>query len=137
VRDERGQVTLFVVLATAALLVLSGLVVDGGYILAARRRAIDEADGAARAGVQALALGAYRSSGEVALDPDAAAAAARDFLAATGHTGTVSVDGDQVAVSVSFAQPTALLGIIGIDDVTVSGRGLARSVRGVETGEDL
>lgn len=135
--DEHGQVTLFVVLAVVAMLVMAALVVDGGYVLAARRRAIDEANGAARAGAQAVAPSAYRSSADVVVDPAAATTAAQDYLAAAGHRGTVRVTGDQVAVRVSFAQPMALLGIIGIGAVTVTGQGQARSVRGVETGEGL
>ncbi len=129
--------TLGVVLAMLALLAMAAFVLDGGYVLAARRRAIDEAASAARAGAQALAPSAYRSSSDVALDPDAAAAAAQEYLAAAGHRGTVGVDGDEVTVQLSFQQPMALLGIIGIDDVTVTGRGQARAVRGVETGEGL
>ena len=134
---QHGQVTLFVVVATMALLVLAALVLDGGYVLAARRRAIDEANGAARAAVQALAPAAYRSSADVVLDPAAATAAAQDYLAAAGHTGAVGVDGAEVTVSVRFDQPMALLGIIGIDEISVTGVGRARSVRGVETGEGL
>jgi Flp pilus assembly protein TadG len=135
--DEGGQLTLFVVFATVALLVLAGLVVDGGYVLAARRRAIDEANGAARAGAEALAPSAYRDAGAVVLDDAAATAAAQDYLAAAGHTGVVLVEEDRVSVSLSFAQPTTLLRIIGIDDVSVSGRGQARSIRGIDTGEGL
>lgn len=134
-RAQRGQVTLFVVVIVAAVLMLAGLVVDGGSVLAARRRAIDEAGGAARAAAQALAGAAYRDGAAVMLDPERAAAAAQSYLAATGHRGDVQVDGDQVAVRVSFDQDTALLGIIGIDTVAVTGRGRARAVRGVETGE--
>ena len=135
--DERGQITLFVVLATVALLVLAGLVVDGGYLLAARRRAIDEANGAARAGAAALAPSAYRAGGQVVLAPYAASAAAQGYLDSAGHRGTVDVDGDRVSVRVSFAQPMTLLRIIGIADVTVSGRGDARSVRGIDRAEAL
>ena len=134
-RGEDGQLTLFVCLFMVALLVVSGLVVDGGFVLAARRRAIDEAYGAARAGAEALAPSSYRSSGAVELDPAAAEAAAQGFLGAAGHSGVVSVNGDEVTVSVAFDQPTSLLGIIGIDSVSVSGRGRARSVRGIDTEE--
>ncbi len=136
-RDERGQLTLFVVFMTLALLILAGLVVDGGYVLAARRRAIDQANGAARAGAEALAPSAYRAAGRVHLDADAAVAAAQSYLSAGGHTGTVSVDGDRVSVSLSFVQRTTLLRMVGMDAVTVSGRGQARSLRGIDTGEGL
>lgn len=135
--EERGQLTLFVVFAVVGLLVLAGLVVDGGYLLAGRRRAIDEANGAARAGAAALAPSEYRAGGAVVLDPATAAAAAQDYLAAAGHGGTVVIDGDRVSVSVAFDQPMTLLRIIGVDDVAVSGRGEARSIRGIETGEGL
>ena len=135
--DEGGQLTLFMVFATVGMLVLAGLVVDGGYVLAARRRAIDEANGAARAAAEALAPSAYRSSGDIVLEEASAVAAAQDYLAAAGHQGTVLVEDDRVSVSLSFAQPMTVLRIFGIDDVTVSGQGHARSIRGIETGEGL
>ena len=129
--DERGMLTMYVAIISVGLLVLCGLVVDGGYVLAGRRRAIDEANGAARAGAEALTGADYRIDGDVTLDPGRGAAAAQEFLAATGHTGTVTVNGDEVTVQTSFGQPTALLGLIGIRSVTVSGRGRARAVDGV------
>ena len=61
--DERGQVTVFVVIFMIALIGLAGLVIEGGVALAARRRAINEAQAAARAGAEALNEGHYRSSG--------------------------------------------------------------------------
>ena len=122
---------MYVAILSVGLLVLCGLVVDGGYVLAGRRRAIDEANSAARAGAEALAPGDYRADGDITLDSARAEEAAQDFLAATGHSGTVVVNGDQVTVQTSFSQPTALLGIIGIGSVTVSGRGQARAVEGI------
>ena len=122
---------MYVAIISVGLLVLCGLVVDGGYVLAGRRRAIDEANGAARAGAEALTGADYRTGGDVTLDPGRAESAAQEFLAATGHTGTVTVNGDEVTVQTSFGQQTALLGIIGIRSVTVSGRGRARAVDGV------
>ena len=59
-RGEDGTVTAFVVIFTLALILLAGLVVDGGLTLAARVQAIDEAQAAARAGAQAIDLAAYR-----------------------------------------------------------------------------
>ena len=134
-RGEEGIFTLFTSLIVVAFLILAGLAVDGGYVLAARRRAIDEANGAARAGAEALAPSAYRTSGELALDPDTAAAAAQGFLSATGHSGTVIVDDNEVVVTLNFDQPMSLLRIIGINTVNVQGRGQARSVRGIDTQE--
>jgi len=129
------MLTLFTCLLTVAMLILIGLVVDGGYLLAARRRAIDEANGAARAGAEALAPSSYRTSGSLDLDPVAADAAAQAYLAAAGHRGVVTVNGNDVTVSLNFDQPMSLLRIIGIDAVNVSGRGQAHSVRGIDTEE--
>ena len=128
--DDRGQVTAFVAAMMLALLVMAALVIDGGYALAARRRAVDEASEAARAGAQALALADYRTTGTFRLDPGAAVAAARAYLAAAGHEGQVTVAGDRVRVQVSVSQPTALLRIVGIGQLAVAGKGEARSVRG-------
>ncbi len=129
---ERGQVTAFVVVMVAALLLCVGLVADGGLLLAAKRRASNEAEQAARAGAQAVATDTYRASGVLRLDPARARAAARAYLAATGHHGTVRVAGDRVAVTVQITQPMQLFGLAGIGGMTVTGRGVARAARGVE-----
>ncbi len=129
------MLTLFTCLLTVAMLILIGLVVDGGYVLAARRRAIDEANGAARAGAQALAPSSYRAGGGLDHDAGAADAAAQGYLAAAGHAGSVTVTANEVTVTLDFDQPMSLLRIIGIDTVNVSGRGHARSVRGIDIEE--
>ena len=129
--DDRGQVTAFVVAVVLALFVMGGLVIDGGYGLAARRRAVDEANEAARAGAQAVDVAAYRVTGVLVLDPAAAVADAQAYLRATGHAGAVTVNGDEVQVRVSITQPTALLRVAGIGDLTVSGRGAARIESGI------
>ena len=134
-RDERGQVTAFVVVITVALLALGGLVIDGGNALAAKRRAIDEADSAARAGAQALAAADYRGTGSLTPDPNAARQAALDYLARAGHTGQVTIQGDEVHVTVTIDEPTTLLGIVGIRDLTLTGSGQAHLVHGVTTQE--
>jgi uncharacterized membrane protein len=134
-RGEQGEFVPFVAVFVVAVLAFLALAVDGGYLLAARRRAIDEADAAARAGAQALAVPAYRSSGVVEVDPEAAEEAAQGFLGATGHGGRVEVVDDRVMVTVSFAQPMALLRVVGVDEMSVSGRGEAQAVRGVESQE--
>jgi len=129
--DEAGQVTAFVVIFLAALFLFAGLVLDGGLTLAARLRAIDEAQAAARAGAQALDTAAYRSTGTVVLDPAAAIAAADAYLAAAGGTNQVSVTGDQVTVTVNLVQHMQLLSMVGINQLTVTGTGVARLERGV------
>lgn len=128
---ERGSATAFLVVFMAAFIVLAGLVIDGGYVLAGRRVAINEAQSAARAGAGQLAVASYRNEGAFEVDVSGAEQAAQSYLAATGHTGVVRVDGDTVEVTVSFRQPVALLGLVGVRDVAVHGLGRARQARGV------
>ncbi len=129
---ETGQTTVFVVVFAVTVIFVAGLVFDGGYVLAARRRALNEAEAAARVGADALVVDQYRSSGGVSLEPGEAINAAQSYLAQTGHSGTVQVLGDRVVVDVSFDQPLQILGVAGIASMTVSGTGEARAVRGVE-----
>jgi hypothetical protein len=128
--EEDGMVTAFVVIFIFALLLMAGLVLDGGLTLAAKVQAIDEAQAAARAGAQAIDLATYRSTGQITLDPATATADADKFLAAAGHTGTVAVNGDVVTVKVSITQATQILDIAGIDHLTVTGTGTATAEQG-------
>ena len=127
---EAGMVTAFVVVFATALILMAGLVLDGGLTLAAKVQAIDTAQAAARAGAQAIDIPTYRSSGQITLDPSEAVADARRYLASTGHTGTVAVDGEQVTVTVSITQPLQILSLAGIDHLTVTGTGSATAEQG-------
>ena len=122
---DAGMVTAFVVIFTLALLVMAGLVLDGGLALSDKVRAVDDAQAAARAGAQAIDIPLYRSTGQITLDPAQAATDAEQYLAEAGQTGTVSVSGDQVTVTITVSQPTQLLALAGISHLTVSGTGTA------------
>ncbi len=125
--------TVFVVVVAVALVAAAGLVVDGGYTLAAERRAYNEAEAAARAGAQALSADTSRNGGTLVLDPGAATAAAQTYLAQTGHVGTVVVTGDSVAVDVSFVEPMRMLNMFGVSQLQVHGHGQATAVAGIQT----
>lgn len=120
-----GMVTAFVVIFTVALLVMAGLVLDGGLALSAKVRAIDDAQAAARAGAQAINIPLYRSTGQITLDPAEATIDAEQYLAKAGQTGTVTVNSDQVTVTITVSDPTQLLSLAGISHLTVSGTGTA------------
>jgi uncharacterized membrane protein len=135
-RDERGTVSAFVVSFTIALLAVAGLVVDGGYTLATRRQAFNEANAAARAGAQAIDEVALRADGTVRLVEVRARTLALDHLSAAGLDGTVNVVGDTVTVHVTTTQDLALLGIIGIGPFAIEAEGSARAVEGVRAGGD-
>lgn len=129
--DERGTVTVFVSVFMIALLMVAGLVIDGGNTLAARREASNVAESAARAGAQAIDENAARSGDGVRLDPASARRRAETYLAAAGYDGVVSIEGQSVLVEVTIDQRLFILGIAGIADTSVTGRGSARGVRGV------
>ena len=127
-RGDEGRVTAFVVVAMAGLLLVGGLVLDGGLALAARSRVIGIAEEAARAGSQQLDLVAYRAGRPLTLDVGAAKAAARNYLAAAGVTGTVTVTtapAEVVVTATTTSQPQ-LLDSIGIGPFELTGTGAAR-----------
>lgn len=130
---EDGRVSAFVVVFTIAILALAGLTLDGGLALATKVRANGQAESAARAGAQAIDLGVYRLSGRLELVPIQAVADARRYLAHVGATGTVTVSGDTVTVTVTASQPTQLLGLVGVASLSVHGSGHAHPQRGVRT----
>ena len=124
-RDEDGMVTAFVVVMVLALLLVAGLVLDGGLALAAKVQAIDDAQAAARAGAQAIDLSTYRATGQVTLDAATATTDAEQALAVSGHPGTVAVVGDVVTVTVTINQPTQILDLVGITQLRETGSGSA------------
>lgn len=134
-RDQAGVVTAFTVVMTVALLAVTGLVVDGGLVLADRQRAFDTADAAARAGAQALDERALRS-GTVTINPGAATRRAAGLLAREGMTGTTSVNGDQVTVRTTLTRNLTILGAFGVQPLTIHATGTATAIRGVRTGGD-
>ena len=134
-REDRGQVTAFVTIFTLALIFVVGLVLDGGFILAAKREATNAAEQAARAGAQALDIDVLRARGDHVLEPAAAVDAAQDYLARTGHTGTVTVDDASVTVTVTINRRLLILGVAGIAERPISGTGTATAVRGVVTAD--
>ena len=133
-RDEAGQVTAFVVIFMVALIFVAGLVIDGGLTLAAKRRAINEAQAAARAGAQVIDTDAYRAGRTSALKTDGSAEQAALAYLSKAHPGAVATahaSGDTVTVDEHFNQPLNILGVAGMASVTVDGHGSARTAHGV------
>ena len=124
---EEGRVSAFVLITFTALLLVAGLVLDGGNALAAKSRAIGIAEEAARTGSQQLDLAAVRAGRPPVLDPTGAAAAARAYLTAAGAEGTVTVTGQQVQVHATVTTHAQLLSLVGIGTFTVAGDGAAHA----------
>src|SRR5690625_6119566 len=79
-RSERGSFSAMIIGLIVMLLMVAGLVVDGGLALNARAQTYDDLEQAARVGANEISEDALRSSGEVVLIPGEAEAAAAGFL---------------------------------------------------------
>lgn len=125
---ERGSLSLFAAILTPAYLALLGLVVDGGYTIAARARATNQAENAARQGANALDETDLRA-GLLRLDPTAARDAASSYLDRTGYAGEVDATPDAVTIVVTIRRSTSVLKLFGVDTLTVHGHATALPLR--------
>jgi hypothetical protein len=82
---------------------------DGGQVIHAHNAARNDAEQAARAGAQQIDITHLRQTSEPRLDAAEAEAAALDYLAQVGATGTASVDGPDITVTVTRTQPLYIL----------------------------
>jgi Flp pilus assembly protein TadG len=133
VRDE-GAVSVFVLALVVVLMVVAGLVVDGGRAVNARAAAFDAAEQAARAAANQVDAATLRATGDVVIDPAAAQAAAVDHLVARGYDAarvTVTSTGTQVTVEVHDDVPTVLLSLVFISSFEVEGVSTARAAAGI------
>ncbi|MBV7249280.1 TadE/TadG family type IV pilus assembly protein [Streptomyces sp. MW-W600-10] len=124
---DRGGVELFMPIMALACFVILGLVVDGTGALNANSDATYQAQEAARAGAQQIDPGQAITGEAIVVDPDAAAAAAQDYLAASGLDGSVTVSGDgkSISVTVTGSYEPLFASLIGFDALPVTGEGKA------------
>ncbi|WP_084965776.1 pilus assembly protein TadG-related protein [Thermoactinospora rubra] len=131
--DDRGSITAYAVILIAVLLLFVGLAVDGGAKLRAGWEAMGVAEEAARAGAGQLDREAVYRGGRAIVDRGAAVRAAQNYLAASGHAGSVSIAGpDSIRVSVTVTKTTWLLSMVGISSVSMTATATADLVTGVE-----
>lgn len=134
---ERGSLTVMTAVLVLALLAVAGLVVDGTGQLRAGQQATAAAQQAARAGAEALDAAGLRAGGPITVDPVAAAATVRGYLAAAGYAGAVTVTGPTtLRVTITVHRPTVLLGLIGIHSYTATGTATADLEHGVVAAEN-
>lgn len=118
-RDERGQsFSVLVVAVMIALLLVAGLVVDGGAQSNAARRAETAASEAARA---ALDSGAPARAAGRSPNPGLMEAAGRHVLSARGVDGTVTVVAGRIRVETSLTTRTVFLSLVGINTLRAVG----------------
>jgi uncharacterized membrane protein len=130
--DEGGQVIVMVAITMVGLVAVVGLVSDGGLVFAQRRDLQNVADAAALAGAMQVDEGAYRASGSVVLDEQAAYQAAVGYLKDEGGLSySVVVRPAGVEVAVSREASTGFLRVVGIDGVEISAKATAEPRHGV------
>ncbi|USQ77788.1 pilus assembly protein TadG-related protein [Ornithinimicrobium cryptoxanthini] len=131
--QDRGSVSVFVIVIATAFLIMTGLAVDVSGQIHAMQEARSLARQAARAGGQELNLPTGVRGRAAVADPGAAAAAAQNYLAHAGANGSASVTSPtSITVVVTTAYPTKFLSIIGVGSLSASGTADARITRSVE-----
>ena len=132
--DDEGAASVFVLGMVVVLMAVAGLVVDGGRAINARAAAMDAAEQAARSGASRIAADSLLGDGAIRLDPDAARAAAADYLVAQGYPAagiTVAANENQVTVVVRDQGPTTLLSLVMINSFGIEGHATARAALGI------
>ncbi|MFI1177534.1 TadE/TadG family type IV pilus assembly protein [Streptomyces melanogenes] len=127
-RRDRGSMSLFFALSTVAVLMVMGLLVDGGGALNAANRATSLAQEAARTAGQQLDPAQAIEGTAITIDPDAAVAAAQDYLAAAHVQGNAEItDGGQsLTVTVTDTYQTYFAQVVGLGTISVTGSAKAQ-----------
>lgn len=134
VRSERGQAASVLMLGLfAALILVAGLVIDGGQKASAISRAETVAAGAARAAANAGVRGTLAPGSGAAFGTAAAVRAAQDHIDASqvrgeSLSGRVTVSGGRVTVRTRIEVRTVFLSVIGIERLNATGEASARIV---------
>ncbi|AJF70502.1 membrane protein (plasmid) [Streptomyces vietnamensis] len=125
---DRGSLSPFYALSAIGIIMLMGLLVDGGGALNATNRATGLAQEAARAAGQQLNVPAAVQGTDITVDPDAAVAAAQDYLAAQNASGNVTITdgGQRLEVTVHDTYNTLCAQFVGRSTISVSGTAHAR-----------
>ncbi|MGP5291673.1 pilus assembly protein TadG-related protein [Brachybacterium tyrofermentans] len=119
-RLERGEISEMVLVVFVAIVMVIGLVVDGGAKMTAASEASSIAQQAARVGGQPLDS-LPDDGGTAHLDAGSAAAAAQDYLNQAGVTGSVHIVNDStLEVTVTSTEDTTFLGVLGINTVSAT-----------------
>lgn len=138
-RADAGAATVLLLLLIPALFALGGLLIDGGTHLAARQRAADLAEQAARAGADRLDTSRLRATGIQTLDTAAARTAACRYVRTVEPDATCTAEvlpaasGQQVQVRIRTVTPTVLFGLLGINTLHTDALGSAQAVTGIRT----
>ena len=138
--DDRGSLTTYFVSAVPAVMMLTGLVVDGSGQIRALQQADDTSAEAARYAGQQVDVGCATLGAEVGITPTQARQAAERYV--ENHPSdvtleSVSVQGEHtVVVRTSTTYEPVFLGLFGVGSRTVEGEGTAYQYRTDAQGEE-
>lgn len=124
---DRGSVSVFFALCTVAILMMMGLIVDGGGALNAADNATSIAQEAARTAGQQIDPAQAVAGTAITIDPDAAVGAAQDYLDAAGVQGDVQVTngGQSLSITVHDTYSTLFAQFVGTSTINVTGTATA------------
>ncbi|MDN5716267.1 MAG: hypothetical protein L0G89_03440 [Janibacter sp.] len=117
--DESAYVAVWTVVIGSALMLAGGVVYDSADKANESRRVTLVANEAGRAAAQEVSSEAIAGT-SAHVDPSRAAQAARDYLAATGITGDVSVSGSTVTVTASQPWSPKVMPVLQPDTLTAT-----------------
>ncbi|WP_322936906.1 hypothetical protein [Nocardioides bizhenqiangii] len=127
-RDERGTATAFVVGMSITLVVVAGLVVDGGGALNAKMTLADDVEAAAVAGAQATDELRLRDEGVLVINRAEAHERALALLAGRGYERIdIDVTDETVTVTAHDTVPTVMLNLINIDEFDIEATAVAEA----------
>lgn len=125
--------TIFFAITVVGVLVLVGLIVDGGSKLRATQRVDEVAAEAARSAGQVIDLPTAVAGDGARVDVAGAVAAANAYLSAADVAGTVAVstDGASIEITTTAQSPAVFLAAIGIPTLTVTGHARVQLVQAI------
>ena len=138
-RRHPGQILPLFAIMLMVLVVVTGLALDGGQALVARREAQGVADAAARLGAEQLDDRSVRA-GDMPplLDPTAAYGAAATYVAVQrpGMLATIATNAQRVDVHISMTIPLTFMRLAGLSSATIEANGTAEPRTGITEAED-
>lgn len=134
-RDERGSILVQTVILLPVMLLLIGLVLDGGWMYWQYRHAEVTVNAAAQAASHAIDINNFRATNQVRLDQGEAAAVAGDFIQ-LNRRGILTLTGvrasrDRITVDATAQIPTIFFRLAGIPLLTMQVQGTAYPAFGI------
>jgi Flp pilus assembly protein TadG len=136
--NDRGTIAMFTAIFALFVIMLAGLLVDGGLAIHARERAADIAEQAARAGADDIDEAALRKTGEPTVNT--ATACGKAARLADSYGGDIQFQDcvpqtDQVTVTITIRVEPQLINIVpGLGGFTMTSTATAHPERGGDEG---